>query len=355
MAYFIRGTGSDLTPIQHSKSIFKNYLKQMSLKGLMGKKGSGKPIIVDDTLKAQAGDTIRYHFIPQDDTDGIEGQNASVSGNESSLDEYSMDLRVDQIGKAFRREGKMTKQRIIWDFRPEAKMQLENWFAQRSEDWLFQAMTGVRDGMSYAWTATTDLVSGTGRCIRADGSNGSAAVTAANSDNTALASAISGSDKMNCRLIEDAVIMARTAGTYKVRPIKVGPNGEEFFILFLSLQAARDLRFTADWLNHAYSVVERGIEKDPIAHGALGVWNNVILKPTERVLTFADSTETIARNLLVGADAAVLGWAQTMDYSEEAHEHGRWWRAYGDEIRGQKKLAFNSVDCGVVQVVTASN
>jgi len=355
MAEFTRTTGTTYVSPEHSKNIFKNYLKQLSLKGMMGKKGSGKPIIVDDTLKGKPGDTVTYHFIPQDYTDGIEGQNASVSGNETSLDEYVMSLRLDQVAKSYRRKGKMTDQRLIWNFRNEAKMQLENWFAQKTEDWLFEAMTGRRDGRVYDSAAATDLVNGAGRCIRADGSGDSAAVTAANSDDTTLIDAMSPSDKLNCKLIEDAVIMARTAGTYKVRPMKVGPNGEEFFVMFVSLQAARDLRFTADWLNHAYSVIERGIGSDPIANGALGVWNNVIIKPTERVLTFADGSDSVARNLLVGADAAVLGWAQTMDYSEETMEHGRIWRCYADEIRGSKKLTFNSVDSGVVQVITASN
>lgn len=363
MAEFIYGTGGALTPIQHSNDIFKNYLKQISLNGMFGKKGSGKPIIVDDTLKAKTGDTIRYHFIPQNATKGISGQNASILGNEDDLSEYSMDLVVDQLAKAFAKKGKMTDQRIIWDFRAEAKTQLTNWWAQMSEDLLFWSGTGWVSGgapadtdaliaQMYDRTDTTDLVSGAGRCIRASGGNSSAEVTAANSDNTAMYAAFAAGDKISPRLIEDAVVMAKTSGTYKIRPTRVGPNGEEYFILYLHTKCARDLRFHPDWQNRALRAADVGIENDPIARGALGIWNNVIVKESERITTCGlAGTKVFARNLLFGADAMVLAWAQTLDYTEELLDHKRKMSVAADEIRGQDKLTFNSVDCGVAQVI----
>lgn len=363
MAHFIRGTGSDLTPIQHSASIFKNYLTQMTLKGLFGKKGSGSPIILDDTLKGDDGDTIRYHFIPQNDTDGIDGQNATILGNEDDLDEFYFSLTVEQVAKAFRKKGKMTDQRIIWNFRNVAKMQLQNWFAQRSERWLIEALTGVRSGMTYTWAATTDLVNGAYRCIRAEGANGSAAVTAANSDNTAVNSAMDSADKLSMRLIVDAATMAATEGEYKVQPVKVGPNGEEYFILLVHPKCARDLMFSADWQNYALSCTDVfGKDMPSIASGALGIIDNVIVRRNERILTHADSSDYIAHNLLLGANACVLGWVQKTDYTEELIDHKRILSCAADEIRGQTKVLYTAasdgttnIDAGVVQVLAAAN
>jgi N4-gp56 family major capsid protein len=362
MAELIRNASSNLTPIQHSTDIFKNYLKQMSLAGMMGKKGSGKPIIVDDTLSGKAGDTIRYHFIPQDASDGILGQDASILGNEKSLSEYYFDLSIDILTQAYRKKGKMTDQRLVWNFRNEAKMQLTNWWAQKSEDLMFKALTGIISGMTETYTATTDLVIGDHRCIRADGANGYVTVVATGSDDTALAGAMNSSDKMSVNLIERAAIEARTAGTYKMRPMRVGKNGEEFFVLFIDLHAAHDLRFSPDWQNHAYSVIERGIGDDPIATGALGVWNNVIVKPSERVVRFTvdSGTNNYARNLLIGADAAILGWAQRLEYSEEMVDHNTTLSIAASEIRGQTKVKFNITDstqedAGVFQVISAAN
>jgi hypothetical protein len=371
MAEFILGTGSSHTPTQHSNRIFSNYLAQMSLNGLMGKPGSGMPIIVDNTLKGEVGDTVRYHFIPQVTGEWILGQNATVLGNEESMDEYSMDLTIDQMAKAFRKKGKMTDKRIIWKFRERARLQLQNWWAQRSEDLLVWAMTGLVSGQptgTYAAliasmasaTATTDLVNGAGRCIKASGANASEELSAANSDNTALytagTKAMTAADKMSPRLIEDAVVMAKTSGTYKVAPVKVGKNGEEFYKLLVHTRAARDLRFHPDWQARSLSCADRGIGDDPIATGALGVWNNVIVAESERIVRFGVSgTLMLARNLLLGADACVLGWAQTLDYTEELIDHKRILSMAADEIRGQKKLQFNSIDTGVCQVVTAAN
>lgn len=358
MAFFILGTGSDTTPLQHSRNIFKEYLMQLSLKPFIGRKGSGKPIIIDDELKGQAGDTVRFHFLPQNYSDGLIGQDVSVLGNEQTLEEKTMDLSIDEVNQAFRKKGRLTDKRIIWKFREEAKMQLANWFAQKSEDWLFEAMTGIRVGMTYTWADTTDLVNGTGRCIRADGAAGAANVTAANSDNTAVAAAMTSADRMNTAVIEHAVIQAKQGNSsYRMRPIKVGKNGEEFFVMFLDLRAARDLKSDPRWENHAYSVIERGIGDDPIASGALGVWDNVILKTNERVKRFTvdGGTNYYARNLLVGADATVLAYASTLDYTEELIDHARELSCAANEIRGQKKLTFDGVDMGVMQVLSASN
>jgi len=361
MASFIRGASSSLTPTQHSAKIFRSYLKQMSLRGMFGKKGSGKPIIVDDELQGKAGDTIRYHFIPQDASDGILGQNATVLGNETAISEYYFDLTVDQLAKAYRKKGKMTDQRVIFNARKEMSRQLRNWWAQKSEDLMFQCFDGRMVGMTYTYTATTDLVNGDKRCMRADGTNSFAAVTSANSDDTALNTAMNTGDKMNTNLIENSVIQARTAGTYKMRPIRIGPDGAEFFVMFMSLKAARDLRATAEWKNHALSTIEAGIGKDPIATGALGVWDNVILKSSERILEFTvGGTDYYARNVMLGADAAILGWAQTLDYNEERIDYNRQMGVAADEIRGQCKVRFDETDgtfedAGVMQVITASN
>ena len=170
MSYFIRDTGSNLTPLQHSYEIFKQYILNNYFSTLTGRRGSGSPIIIDDALfKGKgAGDVGRYHFIPQYKGEGIEGQNPSITGNEKSLDEFYMDFRVDQIAQAFSKKGKMTDLRTIWNFREEFKNQLAEWFRDRTESDLVDALTGyITDGVSRQ-TDTTKLINGEGRCFRVD-------------------------------------------------------------------------------------------------------------------------------------------------------------------------------------------
>jgi len=242
MAYLIRNEDSELTPLEHSSNIFKQYLKQITLKGFMGKKDSGKPIIVDSTLERAAGESVRFHFIPQNTSDGILGQDTAMEGNEQSLDEYYVDVTVDQLRQGFRRKGDMTKQRLIWDARSEFKMQLSHWFAQNTENQLIWAMTGIVTGMTKTYTATTNLVYGKNRCMYASGA-GSAQVDPAtgntgvveSSDNTALAALMTSADKMTARLIEDAAIMAKEEDPWKIQPVKIS-DGREFYILLVSLR-----------------------------------------------------------------------------------------------------------------------
>jgi N4-gp56 family major capsid protein len=372
MASFVRGASSNLTPIEHSRNIFKEHLKLFSLKGMTGKKGSGQAITMDTTLKGKAGETVRYHFIPHAHTNPLRGQDVTILGNESSIEEFSLDLTIDEVIYAFRKRGVMTDQRTIFDVRKELSNQIARHFAQYNEDTCFKVLSGIsyNDDDKTQWelsTDTNDRVSGGDRCIRASGANSYAAVTSANSDNTALVAALATTDKMSPTLLEQSSVMVRTAdpssndsasavtNTYKMQPMRIGANNEEVFCAFLSLECSRDLRFNADWQNHAFSLADRGFDKTPIATGALGVWNNIIVKPSERVIKFNDgSGNNYARNLLVGADAMLCGWAQTLDYSEELIDHDRELSSAGQEIRGEIKVAFNGVDLGVAQIVAAS-
>ena len=366
MAYFIRGTGQAVTPLKHSFDIFQQYMLNMFFKNMMGKKGSDKPIIVDDSLfkGRDAGDVGRYHFIPQFRGKGIRGQNASVIGNENSLDEYYMDIRIDQITQAFAKKGKMTTKRMIWDFREEAKSQLAEWFRMQTELDIIDSLSGYNtDGATYIEgeeALTLDAVNGSGRCIRPDYDSGTftaVEVSAANSDTTSLLSALETGDVMNTYLLDVLQDFAKTAnGKYAMKPIRC-KNGEEYYMLVLHPKAAISLRNDERWEKRALaSMTGRGsLEGDPIATGAIGVWEHIIVREAEFIKTHENKsgTKKIARNLLLGAEAAVMAYGQTLDYTEELLDHQRVISDAADEIRGIKKITFDGVDLNVAQVPCA--
>ena len=366
MAYFIRGTGQAVTPLQHSMDIFKQYMLNMFFKNMIGKKGSGKPIIADDSLfkGRNSGDVGRYHFIPQFRGKGIRGQNASVLGNENSLEEFYMDLRIDQIAQAFRKKGKMTTKRMIWDFRAEAKAQLTEWFRMQTELDIIETLSGFNpDGATYSdGTAalTQDAVNGVGRCIRPDYSSDhfeTVDVAPADTDATSLLSAMNSADKMNTTVLDVLQDYAKTANSkYAMKPIRC-KNGEEYYMLVLHPKAAIDLRNDPRWEKRALaSMTGKGsLEGDPIATGSIGVWEHIIVKEAEFIKTHSNAggTLTIARNLLLGADAAVMAWGQHLDYSEERLDFNRIISCAADEIRGIKKITFDGVDLNMAQVPSA--
>jgi len=374
MASFVRDSGNSLTPTQHSNLLFKEHVKSLVVdKGMMGKPGSGRPIIMDTTLKANKGDTVKHTFVPYVKAVPLRGQNVTILGNENTFSEFGLDVTVNEVNIPFRKKGKMTDQRVIYNTRQILSEQISRNFAQYNETQIFKVLSGMgfEDDDMTSFTAagaTTDVMTGGNRLVSCAGSNGSSGAQARTlSDNTSRIGNMATTDKLNLRAIEDARLIARTAdsssndtastatNTYKMTPIRMN-DGEEVYCLYVSLAAARDLRNSDEFLAHTFSLADRGWENSPLAKGALGVWSNVIIKESEHIIEFGTvGTERYARNLFLGADALLMAWAQTMDYTEELIDHERELSVNGSEIRGEKKVTYNGCDMGVLQLISASN
>lgn len=364
--HYMRRTGEPVTPLKHSLNIFREYMLKMFFKDMMGQRGSGKPIIVDgETFKGrEAGDVGRFHFIPQFRGEGIRGQNKSIIGNENTVDEFYMDLRIDEISQAFAKKGKMTDIRTIWKAREEFKHQLANWFAEATEKDIIESLSGYNtDGATYVTGAaaeTLDAVKGDHRCLRVDW-NGSAfdtvEVSEANSDTSSLLSAMETTDTMNTEILDVLQEFAKDADSkYAMRPIRA-KNNEEYYLLVIHPRAAIDLRRDPRWEKRALAAMtgKNSLEGDPIATGAIGVWEKIIVKEANYIKTHknAAGNKRIARNLLLGAEAAVVAFAQTLDYTEERTDHKRRLSVAADEIRGIRKIQFDGTDLNIAQIPCA--
>ena len=344
----------------------------------MGQRGSGKPIIVNsDKFKGKGnGDSIRYHFVPQYKGPGIRGQNKSVTGNEKTIDEFYTDVRVDQIAQAFKTKGKVTELRSIIPIRDEFKTQLVNWFKMVTEWDMVAALTGyMTDGVEFleGYTINEDgilaitgeaytnpLVNGKGRCFRSDYENKkftTVDVAPENSSNEALLTDMTAEDIMSTALLDELQMRCKQANTkYAMKPIRM-KDGNEYYMLLLHPRAALQLRQDERWVKRQLSNYQgiKTLESDPVATGAMGTWEKIIVKEADHISTCStpDGSKTIARNLLFGSDAAVMGYAQTLDYTEEYTDYKRIFGVAADEIRGIKKLDFNGVDLNIAQVITA--
>ena len=373
MAHFIRGTqGEDKekTPLKHSKDIAHEYLRLGKMAPFKGMPGSGKPIVMRSDFVEGGGDNQRFHFIPQNRTDGIYGQNATILGNEESLDDYYMDLKVDVVAKAFKKKGVMTDIRTIWNFREQSKDQLVNWFALQDDIWTIDALTGrLTNGFDYIADSaenTTVYTNGSARVLLAR--DGSAEIVAdadlTKTTNTLLTTAattglgMDTSNKMNSYVLDEVSVMtADGMSKYNLEPIKV-ENGDEYYILLIDKISRRDLRQDSRFEQHMISVLEAGLGEDPIATGAMGVWDNVIIKCIDGLYRWEDPNNAgdyYTRNLLLGSNALGIGYAMEMDYTEELEDHDRLLSVAGSEVRGQTKVTFDGVDMGVAQVICNTN
>jgi N4-gp56 family major capsid protein len=378
MGYFIRDVGDGRTPVQHEKDLFKQYIMNTVFSNYMGKKGSGKSIIMDGKAFSGMGngDTRKYHFVPQYMGTGIRGQNKSIEGNEKSISEFVTEIRVDQVIQAFRKKGKLTDLRTVINLRNEFKDQLTNWFKIWTEFDIIDALTGyMYDGASYidgfsrdeetgmvmidakGAAMTNPLVKGEGRCFRPDYANNKFSVvnvSEANSSNDALLKDMTAGDIMNTQLLDELQALAKTAGKYPIKPVRL-QDGREYYILILHPTAAKQLRADERWEKRVLANYQgcRSLENDPIATGAMGVWEKIIVKEADYIPSIGNGTVNIARNLLLGADAAVMAWAQTINYVEKEFDYNTEMGVMADEIRGIKKLDFNGVDLNIAQVPCA--
>lgn len=375
MAMFIRGTGDPRTPLQHENSIVREYIGGTFFNTLLGKRDSGKPIIVNsEKFKGKGtGDSVRYHFVPQYKGKGIRGQNASMTGNEQTIDEFYTDVRVDQVGNAFKTKGKVTNLRSIIPIRDEFKTQLVNWFRMVTEFDMVAALTGyMYDGAAFYNGYSVDddgivriagdafktpLVHGAGRCFCPSYVNGkmqTRIVAPENTSDEALLRDIKATDVMTTSVLDELQMLAKDANRkYSMKPIRL-KDGNEYYMLILHPRAALQLRQDPRWVQRALSNFHglKNLESDPIATGVMGVWEKIIVKEADHISTSAleDGSKKIARNLLLGADAAVMGYAQTLDYTEDYTDYHRIFGVAADEIRGFKKLDFNGVDLNIAQV-----
>ena len=139
-----------------------------------------------------------------------------------------------------------------------------------------------------------------------------------------------------------------------MKPVRLS-DGREYYILMLHPTAAEQLRSDERWEKRVLASYQgnRSLENDPIATGAMGIWEKIIIKEADYIPSIGNGTVNIARNLLLGADAAVMAWAQTLNYVEKKFDYDREMGVAADEIRGVKKLDFDGVDLNIAQVPCA--
>lgn len=106
------------------------------------------------------------------------------------------------------------------------------------------------------------------------------------------------------------------------------------------------------------------VSGNPIYTGALGEWNNVILRSSQDVTQGVNSSSgaavtTVRRAVLLGKQAAVCAYGGANKYgpmkyrwSEELFDHGRKMEVGAWSIFGCKKVVFNSIDLGTIVVST---
>jgi N4-gp56 family major capsid protein len=326
---------------QWSSEVFSSYLGQNPFFSFMGTSSNSLIQVKEELLKAP-GDAITVQLRARLTGSGVTGSTA-LKGNEENLVFYDQRLLVDTVRHAVILRGEMSEKRVAFDLRNQAREALVDWAAERLRKDLITTLTDTtvgRDRSRYLYGVTDANW------------NATHATALLNVDATA--------DKLTTNLISIAKRKAMMEGTSKVRPfqIKNGDRLDEVFVLFAHPYAVRDLM--ADSAFREVNVnLPTSLGESVLVHGQnyKGMWDGVMIfeVPTMPILTDAGAAGLeVAHNVLCGAQAAAVVWGKRTNYKEESDDYGHENGFAIDEIRGVKKLVFNGVDHGLVNVFTAA-
>jgi N4-gp56 family major capsid protein len=331
-----------------SKKLFVEGLKATYFGRFMGDSADNL-CQVKPELNKSAGDKITFGLRMQLSGAGIQGD-GTLEGNEEALTTYSDSILLDQIRHAVRSSGKMSEQRVPFEMREEARMGLQDWWADRLDQSMFNHLCG--------YSLETDTrYTGNNVTVKEDTAHRILGGTVNAGDEGSLST----TDVFSLSMIDAAVEKAKTA-TPVIRPIKEG--GENFYVCFLHPYQVYNLRTNTNsgqWLDIQKAALTSGnrFADNPIFTGALGVYNNVILHESVRIRTGMSTANVtlpnVRRAVLCGAQALVFCYGRDsakgeMTWVEELFDYGNQLGVSAGLQFGIKKVRFNNADFGTMLI-----
>lgn len=340
-----------------SRRVFDQAISQTYIKDLMGNSADA-PIQVMPDLQKSAGDRVRVQLIPNLSQAGVAGD-AYAEGNEEGLSAYTDDLLIDQLRFQVSTGGRMTRQRVPFDVREQCQMQLSKLWADRIDQAVFNQLAGkVYDGSTII--AADNRFTGSNAVVTSDSSHVVYSVSGVTTE--ASVNAKSASAVMTLQTIDYCVEKAKTLSTI-IRPVRM--KGQDYYVMFLHPNQVTDLRAgtasAGSWTDIQKAAMMGGqVTNNPIFTGALGVYNNVILKETPRVPiggTSASPLTNVRLGIFMGAQAACIGFGKAyggmkMNWVEKTFDYGNQLGVSAGLIWGVSKTIFNSTNYSVITVPT---
>ncbi len=342
MATTSYGVNNDLAVKLWSKKLFADALKETFISELMGT-GTDSVIQIKSETGKSEGDRIRVGLRMQLSGDGVQGD-GTLEGNEEALTTYYDDVFIDQLRHAVRSAGKMSEQRVPFSVRNEAKMGLQDWWADRLDTWFFNQACGMTSVTDTRYTGNQATVAPTATTNYVHCSTDHSTDATYDSD-----------DLLSLAYIDSAVVLAKT-NSPTMRPATV--RGRKCYVLFMHPKQVKYLKQASSgntWLDIQRALVEGGFKDEresPIFKGGsmVGYYNGCLLLESTRVPSASANTY---RAVLCGAQAAGFAYGQKngateMSWVEELFDYENQLGVSAGMIAGLTKLTFNSKDFGTI-------
>lgn len=356
MATTTIASNNALTVKLWAKKLAQEVSKATAIAPLMST-GTNSIIQLKDETQKGKGDKVTFGLRTQLIGDGV-SEGTMLEGNEEALSTYNDAIMINELAHAVRVRNDQTidAQRVLFDMREEANAGLVDWYADRMSLMFFLHVCG--------YTAPT--IGFEGRTVTIGGVHtGFNTVTAPTrhliAGGAADEAALTSADGFTLDLIDKAVERAKLANP-KIRPVRI--NGGNHYVMYLHPTQVTSMRTntsTGQWLDIQKAAEKRGGD-NPIFSGALGVYNNVILRESEHVTTGVEAgaeVPTARRAVLLGAQSAVAAFGmkntpEKFKRIEESFDYQRELGVSAQTILGMKKTVFNNnnSDFGVIVVST---
>lgn len=327
---------------------------------------ANSPVVVLNHLEKSAGDTVNFEIYMQISGNPTHGDD-TLEGNESDLESYMDDIKINQVRKAVSAGGRMSQQRTTTNLRNMAKVKLSEYFSKYVDQVHFTNLAGAR-GVNADFEiplGVTEAIPKTHQFSEYDedhklyGGNATSKAT------------LTDADTMKLTTIERALTKAKAEGggsDKKIRldPLKIDGNKQAFIVLMHTYQA-HDLRAdvgTKGWFEIQKALTTSEGKKSQIFSGALGWHQGACLKEHKDVVRFDDGgvggNIQMARASIMGRQALVTAFGDAtskqkmrMSWAEESKDYGNKLSVATGMIFNVKRPEFNGQTYGSYGIDTA--
>ena len=359
-------TGSNHNVLNWERVLNRGILARMQFVRWFGSGQDAAIKVIGNPLRGtkpgNAGDTIYTTLLPNLTADGVAGD-TTLQGQEEALNPFRQTVTINQLRNGVKSDGRMSNQRVFFNFQVEARQVLQKWGSDALDLWGANQLAGIATGLvsnnkagMQTPTAPTST-SGNTRMIYGPGTF----------TTEASLSVSHTSDKFfRVTMLDTATALAETADP-PIAPIMTG-SGPKYVSILHPFQIM-DLRTYAaagvvSWYDYNKAIVQGGTGrgKDLIgnpAFGALGEYNNVLIFSDNRI-PLAPGLTRVRRAVFMGAQAGTIAFgadsagAENLRFRYDEQEEDYKGRL-GIGIRvmgGMVKNVYNSIDHGNITMAS---
>ena len=368
---------NELTQKAWPQTIFMIMLENMQTSAMMGETNDF-PIVIDRTLQGRPGDQVIFELdMPLSSAGGTD--DSDIEGNEEAMSFFNFPVTIHERNHGVRSAGKMTDKRSAVKIRSKAAFAIGRWAGEQIENDNIWGLSGLGNQNTFAGEGTSAILTVNEKAPSSNrifyGGQTVAGVVTEESTDSAIADA-GGDDYKNFLFGTKIITLVKIRAVLafpKFKPVKI--NGKNMYVILihpLQEKALIEETGAAGWAQIQQNANVRG-GKNPLFgklgegekrmfDGAVGVWQDVIIFVSERLETrvagevfdsgdtidagIVSGTSRVARALLMGAQAGVIGWGQPWKRLERNFDYKRKPGTATDGIYATSKVRFRDPGAG---------